>query len=488
VSVPNPLLVPPQRAALAGSALCTNEWYVFFQRTLDYLQATGVDPSVIADIEARLAALEASGGADFLLQGLMSVAVAGTPAGGVVQLSLDGDVQAPGGLFGYGTNIAGDKGWYRPALFESTGLLAWSAPYLRINLSDPTKFDVGAAVVGYTDYTANPVGPTRAYAVYGPTTANAVPSLANIATWVGIQTPGLTLVMQSTAFTPAQRRHIVQLGAVISNGTQLIAVNNLPVVLRAGINQVGDFMRAVGPINNGNLIGPNGANLQINKGAGSVFKEGANFANNPDDPHNLPLPVLTAANFNYRTSTGVQAATTNAVNVTQYESPLGTLATVPNNRFTVQRIYVFTSNLLRIQYGQTVYQTMAEAEAAIATQAFATEANIAENGVLLAFLIVEKNATALNNAGQAKFIPADKFGGVVGSGGTSITNTDSLPEGVVNLYFTNERAQDAVGSILVDSATINFTYDDTANTITADVIGGSADPHDEIMIRTTFGF
>lgn len=410
------LNIPPNVTALANTA--TTGLYV----------VTGSGTSATRAIDGPASVVVSDGNG-----------VAGNPS-----IELDGDDPDPGGLYSYATDQSGAKGWHRPALFESTGLLAWEAPYLSVNGSDPTKFDVGAAVVGYTDYDTNPVAPGRAYAVYGPTTANSVPSLADIATWVGIDTPGLTLVMQNTSFTPTQRRHIVQLGAVISNGTQLIAVNTLPMVMRSGINQISDFMLAVGPINSGNLIGPNGTNLQINKGAGVVFKEGANFANNPDDPHNLPLPALTAANFNYRTSTGIQAATTNAINVTQYESPLGTLATVSNNRFTVQRIYVFTSNLIRIQYGQTEYQTMAEAEAAIATQSFATEANIAENGVLLAFLIVEKNATDLSNTAQAKFIPADKFGGVVGSGGTSITNTDSLPEGVVNLYYTDARSRAAV--------------------------------------------
>lgn len=35
--------------------------------------------------------------------------------------------------------------------------------------------------------------------------------------------------------------------------------------------------------------------------------------------------------------------------------------------------------------------------------------------------------------------------------------------------YTDEKAQDAVGGILTDSSTLNFTYDDIANTITADV-------------------
>jgi hypothetical protein len=48
-------------------------------------------------------------------------------------------------------------------------------------------------------------------------------------------------------------------------------------------------------------------------------------------------------------------------------------------------------------------------------------------------------------------------------------NTDQITEGSTNLYFTDERAQDAVGNALVDSNTIDFTYDDAEDEITADV-------------------
>jgi hypothetical protein len=51
-------------------------------------------------------------------------------------------------------------------------------------------------------------------------------------------------------------------------------------------------------------------------------------------------------------------------------------------------------------------------------------------------------------------------------------STTNLSEGA-NLYFTDERAQDAVGTILTDTATIDFTYDDATPSITADVKDGS---------------
>lgn len=82
-----------------------------------------------------------------------------------------------------------------------------------------------------------------------------------------------------------------------------------------------------------------------------------------------------------------------------------------------------------------------------------------------------------------------EFRTLTGSSGVSITeeadevdisvslssfDTGDLAEGS-NLYFTDERAQDAVGSILTDSAEIDFTYDDAGNSITAALVTGSID-------------
>lgn len=56
---------------------------------------------------------------------------------------------------------------------------------------------------------------------------------------------------------------------------------------------------------------------------------------------------------------------------------------------------------------------------------------------------------------------------------TVLTDTDDLPEGVVNLYYTVERAQDAVGAMLVDTPTIDLAYVDATPALTATVIDGS---------------
>lgn len=71
-------------------------------------------------------------------------------------------------------------------------------------------------------------------------------------------------------------------------------------------------------------------------------------------------------------------------------------------------------------------------------------------------------------------------GAGVTASGAGATETITVPG------YTDEQAQDAVGTILLDSSTINFTYNDATPSITADVIGSgtSADYATEVLADT----
>ena len=59
-------------------------------------------------------------------------------------------------------------------------------------------------------------------------------------------------------------------------------------------------------------------------------------------------------------------------------------------------------------------------------------------------------------------------------------NTGSLPEGS-NLYFTTERAQDAVGSLLQAGTNMSLTYDDNGNTLTISSSGKTQEEIEDIV-------
>ena len=52
-------------------------------------------------------------------------------------------------------------------------------------------------------------------------------------------------------------------------------------------------------------------------------------------------------------------------------------------------------------------------------------------------------------------------------------NSDDIPEGTSNFYFSEERTQDTVGDMVGDTETIMLSYDDSGNAITADAVSDS---------------
>jgi len=78
-----------------------------------------------------------------------------------------------------------------------------------------------------------------------------------------------------------------------------------------------------------------------------------------------------------------------------------------------------------------------------------------------------------------KWDMTDAVSSVNGQTGVVSLDSDDISEGSTNLYFTDERAQDAVGTILVDSASIDFTYNDGTPSITAAVLPAGVD-HDAL--------
>lgn len=82
---------------------------------------------------------------------------------------------------------------------------------------------------------------------------------------------------------------------------------------------------------------------------------------------------------------------------------------------------------------------------------------------------LESDATGLKLSGDEASPGNSKYYGTNSSG---VKGYHALGSGG-GAGYTDEEAQDAVGTILVDSSTIDFTYSDATPSITADVIDGS---------------
>ncbi len=264
--------------------------------------------------------------------------------------------------------------------------------------------------------------PSTGERYYTTETKIALPNiLTHLVTYVALDVDE-TVIQHTSPFTDAERRSQLFLGVVVhSNHISVNAVNNLPDVGLAALSQYNDLLDALKGFNDsGNDFEANGANLQINKTAGTLFKRGVNFANDTTTPHVITTGALTApANLRFRTQTGVETADLNYIDSGFYDLAGVRTAVSPAGRFQIMRIALFPSNLVRIQYGQQLYVKMSDAFAGLATEPFVVEQNINENGLFRAILVVQGNATALNDSTQAQFIMLNRFGDVPQAAGVT---------------------------------------------------------------------
>lgn len=71
-----------------------------------------------------------------------------------------------------------------------------------------------------------------------------------------------------------------------------------------------------------------------------------------------------------------------------------------------------------------------------------------------------------------KSVNSNAVTSVNGLSGVVVLDTDDILEGA-NLYFTDERAQDAVGAMVADSSKVSLTYTDGTPSLVANIVAGS---------------
>lgn len=454
-------------------------YYAWFQR-INAALAAGVLSSdqLAAEVQAVAAGLDG-----LSVQGGSSIAVTGSPEDGWL-VSLQGDATNPGAMKSYATNNTGVRGWYYPSLFESTGLLAGCA----LSVQSSTQVRIAAGLLGFADYTASPANPVRSVLAFPQTDVTITAIASQPVTYLAVDSAG-AITQQATPLTNTQRRTLVPVGvAVHTNLSSINTVNSLPAVVRAGIAQLLDYLNYRGRLHKGLEYAANGANLQLNRSAGTIFAVGGNFHTSPLDPNVISLSGQTGLTFRYRTSAGEPAGDVTNVASSTYNPTGSTLTAVPSNDWTVQRIYVFPSGLTRIQYGQATYPNLAAAIAGWQTEAFITETNLADNGVPVGLIFVKEGATDLSNPAQAKFQPL-AGDGVPAAPSVPLADTDDLAEGTTNLYYTDARTDARIQAFQdapsLTVANLQNAVDDTAAATAGVAVGGLYRNGSLLMIRVT---
>lgn len=335
-------------------------------------------------------------------------------SGATTDLDVGGDISTDGTLTAPFTGVALDVAQLL-AMGLSTCIVAGGN--MSVNV-DPTKIDI-SALTGYivTYNSTAPLSATNPDLVRLDVPAQVGLTPTFNPSFFLVDNTG-TYVQQSATATPTQRRTHLFVGATAQDNLGNIIVDqSLPVIPSQLNNQLLDLMGGLGPFStSGNILSPNGANLSINKTAGTMFARAFSQIPTFQDPHNASLVAQTPMQFRHITAlAGSFGAVTTTLNVANYD-PGGAGVVTPvgggANSATNFRVYGFANNLanvqILIQYGQNVYASLAAAVEAIPAGTYI--ANPAQaGGALLGWISVTRTATDLSNPTQAVITRAFKF-------------------------------------------------------------------------------
>lgn len=288
---------------------------------------------------------------------------------------------------------------------------------------DPTKYNIGAG----TGYISNPETGIATKVTWAAQTAQTTPYLAtSVATYVLKDSAGATVLQNSYPTTTQFRTHIYLGKLVHTTFTTILFVVNEPSRMYHVSGDLHDLVSTFGSMNrSGNMISPNGANLQINVSAGETYREGANFSTNRNSPNITNEPAVNATSFRNKFrngSGGWSAVNTTTVDPNYYDNGTGILALVPNNKFTLKVVYRFGgTGTIHMDYGQAVYDNMTAADNGISATV-ASDPDTKNFASRIGWIIIQQGTTSLLDVTKYKFVPADKIGerAATASGVTSL--------------------------------------------------------------------
>jgi len=252
--------------------------------------------------------------------------------------------------------------------------------------------------------------------------------------WIYIDVNG-AVQQQATAFTDAQKRNNITIGSAIHTEGVLKFVKTFPITAYDNTSQINEFANIFGPLKkSGHKVTANGANLSINRAAGVAFALGRNYAADPENPSTISDSAKTQCVIHryYRNNSGGfvldDGPSGNGYTVldpTKYDNGSGTLQNVTSTKFAAQRLFYFpgTPNIVVSYYGHNVYDSIIDAEKEYILEDFLEAENTSDQAIYLGAIIMKGDASAINNAAQAKILTAGAFRGLasVDLGGVSVS-------------------------------------------------------------------
>lgn len=375
-----------------------------------------------------------------------------------------------------------------------------------------TTFDAIAGSGWIVDWT-DPENPTQTYLTWPEFLGNALPDIATelftIPYIIESSTAGIgeLFLISGALATPQNRRQMIQLETVVHIGSTVSSVgtSSKPAYEIAEANL--DYILDQGVRNSGNRVLENGANLQLDKTAGTSMLPFINRNNDPQNPTKKTNISQTGFTWtkSYQDGSGdftfSEGHTT--VEPDLWDDGSGTLATIGNPKpFTNKHFLFFGVNeTFNMTYGQEEYSSIANAKIGLNTTPH-NHSPILNSGRCTTVLIIKKGVTDIASAilaGDAEFVdcPSSGNSGSDADLGNYITSDTDQLSGLTgdkkldgNWEFTNIITSPTVATADFDVPNRKYVDDNLENHVDdyADHVFGDEDNHNaNDIINTPFG-
>jgi hypothetical protein len=306
-----------------------------------------------------------------------------------------------------------------------------------------TTFTVGAGTGQIVDHETDQV-----INVTWPAFTGQTPLTANGITHVYITRDAACVTTLTLPDGTVRRDNIILGRAGVVAGT--IVSTTPTTVSNIGVgNTLVDHMEAISAFRiSGVIMSPNGANMNVNRSAGSIFRSGVNFVSSPKDPNVRTVTSATPVTLLYTTSTTF-VGNSAVVLPGNYESAPGVVTAYAGgaNQATIQRIYQYPGASLTtaVQYGTVIYASLSAAVQAIGSETFTPNSSHSDNAVLVAILCVTKGCTDLSDTSTARIFIASRFGeSSVGAAGVSVSTLQNVYNNSSDPEITTDATRGAV--------------------------------------------
>lgn len=355
----------------------------------------------------------------------------------------------------------------------NTGLISGCA----VTVASGTQVNIASGVARFTNNTTDPSNPTYQDVTITAKTNVTITNVALAPLTVLFIDSSNNVIQSTDPNNYANMRQYCFIGFVFHPNATILSISNTCTNEINLFTDLRDLTQNLGPVNiSGNIFSANGANMFINKSAGSQYLLGGNYKTDKTNPNTLSQGALTGATFRYCYQSGGGSISFSAgglsIDPTKYDNGSGVLQTVPVGGWTNQRIYIVPStNDVFIQYGQQVYPSAQSALSALFSESVNALPGF-NNLSLRGTLTVIQSATALNNTSQAVFIPANKIGDM--GAGYSSANTYLTDDGLPRWQYstTTTDSDPGFGYFRANNGTLaaaSFLYVNISTTFGADL-------------------